>query len=60
MEVGKDLKYVEHPVKILDRKEQVKINKGIPLDMVLWRNHSLEEATWKCEDEIMAKYPYLF
>ena len=28
--------------------------------MVIWKNHSIEEATWEREDEIREKYPDLF
>ena len=50
----------EKPVKILDRKDQVLLNRAIPLVKVFWRNHAMEEATWECEDEIKTKNPHLF
>ena len=52
--------YIEHPVQILDKKDQVLRNKTIPLVKVLWRSHSIEEATWEREDEIKEEYPHLF
>ncbi|KAA0066499.1 reverse transcriptase [Cucumis melo var. makuwa] len=45
VELKEDLSYVEEPVQILDRKEQVLRNKTIPLIKVLWRHHGAEEAT---------------
>ena len=59
-QIQENLTYVKHPVEILDQKEQVLRNKVIPLVMVLWQNHSIEEATWEREDEIREKYPHLF
>ena len=35
----------EEPVQILDRREQVLLNKTISLVKVLWRSHTVEEAT---------------
>ena len=60
LQIREDLTYLEHPVQILDRKDQVLRNKMISLVMVLWRNHSVEEATWEQEDEIREKCPHLF
>jgi hypothetical protein len=37
------------PVQILDRKEQKLRTKTIALVKVLWRNHDVEEASWKLE-----------
>ena len=58
--VHENLTYEEKPVRILDRKEQVLRNRVIPLVKVLWRNHAVEEATWEREDEMRAKYSFLF
>ncbi|KAL0445154.1 UNVERIFIED_CONTAM: hypothetical protein Slati_2238100 [Sesamum latifolium] len=35
-------------------------NRRIPLVKVLWRNHGVEEATWKREDELHRNHPGLF
>ncbi|PON56756.1 Chromo domain containing protein [Parasponia andersonii] len=42
----------ERPIHILDRKEKELRNKKNPLVKVLWRNHSVEEATWEREEKI--------
>ncbi|KAA0060066.1 DNA/RNA polymerases superfamily protein [Cucumis melo var. makuwa] len=60
VELKEDLSYVEEPVQILDRKEQVLRNKTIPLIKVLWRHHGAEEATWKPEYQMKKRYPILF
>ncbi|KAL6191111.1 hypothetical protein ACLB2K_037503 [Fragaria x ananassa] len=55
-----ELTYEEEPVQILDLKEQVLMNKTIPLVKVLWRSHQVEEATWESEVQMRQQYPYLF
>ena len=60
IELEDDLSYVEEPVQILDRREQVLRNKVIPLVKVLWRSQTVEEATWESEESMRGQYPYLF
>ena len=60
LQIQENLSYEEIPIKILDRKEQVLRTKTIPIVKVLWRNHSMEEATWEAEEEMRQKYPNLF
>lgn len=55
-----DLTYVEQPVEIMDRKEQVLRNKVVKLVRVLWRNQNVEESTWELESAMREKYPQLF
>ena len=55
-----DLTYVEKPVRIIDKKEQVLQNKVIKLVRVLWQNHNVEESTWELESAMLEKYPHLF
>ncbi|CAN6698108.1 unnamed protein product [Malus baccata var. baccata] len=45
LEINPDLTYDEEPVAILDWKDKVLRNKTVSLVKVLWRNHSVEEAT---------------
>ncbi|XP_070678252.1 uncharacterized protein [Malus domestica] len=52
LEINSDLTYDEEPVTILDRKDKVLRNKIVPLVKVLWRNHSVQKATWETEDRI--------
>ncbi|KAL0556085.1 hypothetical protein IC582_004592 [Cucumis melo] len=60
VELKEELSYVEEPVQILDKKEQVLRNKTIPLIKVLWRHHGTEEATWEPEYQMKKSYPILF
>ena len=60
LDIREDMSYVEVLVKILDRKQRVLRTKTIPMVKVLWRNHTLEEATWELESEVKEKYPGLF
>ncbi|XP_058216694.1 uncharacterized protein LOC131327559 [Rhododendron vialii] len=59
-ELKEDLTYVEQPVEILDRRDQVLRNKTIPLMKVLWRSRAIEEATWETKESMRAQYPHLF
>ncbi|CAN6721100.1 unnamed protein product [Malus baccata var. baccata] len=60
LEINPDLTYDEEPVTILDWKDKVLRNKTVSLVKVLWRNHSVEEATWETEDRMREMYPRLF
>ena len=55
-----NLSYEECPVQILDKRIKELRNKKIPLVKILWRNQSVENATWELEDEMRKKYPKLF
>ena len=50
VEIQENLTYEEEPVQILDRRKKVLRNKTIPLVKVLWRSHTVEEATWEHEE----------
>jgi hypothetical protein len=58
--IQEGLTYVEEPVKIVDKKEQVLRTKTILIVKVLWRNHEVEEALWKAEHDMRSRYPHLF
>ena len=60
LKIREDLTYIGHLIPIVDQKEQVLRNKVIPLVMVIWQNHSVEEAIWEREDEIRERYLHLF
>jgi hypothetical protein len=60
LEVHEDLTYIEKPTQILETADRVTRRKTIRMCKVRWSNHSKEEATWECEDDLMAKYPELF
>ena len=60
LEIQEGLTYIEEPVKIVDKKEQVLLTKTIPVVKVLWRNHGVKEASWEVEHDLWGRYPYLF
>ena len=45
IQLKENLTYEEHPLEVLDRRDQVLRNKVISLVKVLWRSHTVEEAT---------------
>ncbi|KAL4303968.1 hypothetical protein GQ457_10G012090 [Hibiscus cannabinus] len=60
VELNPDLSYEEEPVQILDREVKRLRNKKNSLVKVLWRNHTVEEATWEPEETMREQYPHLF
>ncbi|XP_075507663.1 uncharacterized protein LOC142544505 [Primulina tabacum] len=60
VELDNSLIYVEHPVQILDRKEKQLRNKTIPLVLVQWSRHGIEEARWELEARMRQEWPHLF
>ena len=55
-----NLTYEEILIQILDRKDHVLRTKTISLVKVLWKNHTVDEASWEQEDEMKSKYLELF
>ena len=60
IEIHEDLSLEERPVRIVDYKIKTLRHKEIPLVKVLWRNQTVEEATWEREQDMKASYPELF
>ncbi|XP_073137543.1 uncharacterized protein [Henckelia pumila] len=60
VEFDNSLSYAEYPVQILDRREKQLRNKTIPLVMVQWSIHGIEEATWEIEAKMRQEWPHLF
>ncbi|WMV42092.1 hypothetical protein MTR67_035477 [Solanum verrucosum] len=58
--VKDSLTFKEVQVDILDRKVRKLRNKEVTSVKVLWRSQSVEEATWKAEAVIKAKYHHIF
>ncbi|XP_070040576.1 uncharacterized protein [Nicotiana tomentosiformis] len=54
------LSYEEEPMAIVVRQIRKLLSKNIVFVNVLWRNHTVEEATWEIEDAIRVNYPHLF
>jgi hypothetical protein len=60
LEIYEGLTYVEEPVKIMDKMEQVLRTKTIPIVKVLRHNHGVDEASWETEHDMQSHYPHLF
>ncbi|XP_075084645.1 uncharacterized protein LOC107812986 isoform X1 [Nicotiana tabacum] len=50
----------EEPMAIVDRQIRKLQSEEIVFVKVLWRNHTVKEATWEIEDIMRVKYPHLF
>ncbi|GKC78425.1 reverse transcriptase domain-containing protein [Tanacetum coccineum] len=55
LQLDDKLNFVEEPMEIMELKRS-----RIPIVKVRWNSKRGPEFTWECEDEIRAKYPYLF
>ena len=55
-----DLTYEKVSVQIVDVMNKVLRHAVVKLVKVLWRNHSIREATWELEKEMREKHPQLF
>ena len=60
LQLEENLTYEERLIQILDREIKELRNTKIPLFKVLWRNSSVEEATWEREEKMKNKHPELF
>ena len=60
IELRPDLTYEEETIEILAREVKKLRKKRIPLVKVLWRNHKIEEGTWKSEEVMRQQYLQLF
>jgi hypothetical protein len=52
-----ELTYPKHPIKIMDQKSHATRRKTIKFYKVQWRNHTVEQATWKSEDFLHSRHP---
>ena len=60
LQIREYLTYKEHPMRIVDRKDQVLRRRTIPYVKVQWSHHSEREATWELEETMRTQYTYLF
>ena len=58
--IDADGTFEEGPVRIMDSQEQVLRRKTVRLVKVLWKHRGVDEATWKHEDTMRTRYPFLF
>ena len=59
-DIQENLSFDKIPIEILDFSIGRLRNKEVPLVKVLWRNQSVESATWEAEADMRSKYLYLF
>ncbi|GJR46614.1 reverse transcriptase domain-containing protein [Tanacetum coccineum] len=57
IKVDKTLRFVEEPLKIMDREVKTLKRIKIPIVKVRWNSKRGPEFTWECEDHMNAKYP---
>ena len=60
IEVNEQLKFVERPLQIEDRKIKNLKHKRLVLVKVKWDSKRGPEYTWELESEMKKKYPHLF
>jgi hypothetical protein len=52
-----DFSLIEHPLRVLDRKEQKTRRQTVRMYKIQWSHHTEEEATWEMEEYLNTKYP---
>ncbi|GJZ02453.1 putative reverse transcriptase domain-containing protein [Tanacetum coccineum] len=60
IEISDKLKFIEEPVKIVDREVKKLKRKRIPIVKVHWDSKLGAKFTWEREDQFKTKYPHLF
>jgi len=60
IDLQKDLRYQEVPIKILDTVTKQTRNSTVRMCRVQWSRHGEKEATWEREDALNKKFPNLF
>jgi hypothetical protein len=52
-----DFSLIEHPLRVLDRKERKTRRHTVKMYKIQWSHHMEEEATWETEEYLNTKYP---
>ena len=60
IQVDQKLNFVKKPLEILDREVKKLKAKWYPIVKVRWQSKRGPEFTWEREDQMRAKYPFLF
>ncbi|GJT39781.1 putative reverse transcriptase domain-containing protein [Tanacetum coccineum] len=60
IEIDENLRFVEEPIKIVERDVKKLKRRRIPLVKVCWNSRQGAEYTWEREDQFRKKYPNLF
>ncbi|GKD73131.1 putative reverse transcriptase domain-containing protein [Tanacetum coccineum] len=58
--IDENLRFVEEPIKIVERDVKKLKRRRIPLFKVHWNSQQGSEYTWEREDQFQKKYPHLF
>nr|GEZ20881.1 putative reverse transcriptase domain-containing protein [Tanacetum cinerariifolium] len=59
IKVDENLRFVEEPIKIIEKDVKKMMRRRIPLVKVRWNSRQGAEYTWEREDQFKAKYPHL-
>nr|GFC48093.1 putative reverse transcriptase domain-containing protein [Tanacetum cinerariifolium] len=60
LHIDDKLRFVEEPMKIMDREIKRLRQSHIPIIKVRWNSKRGPEFTWEQEDQFKQKYPHLF
>ncbi|GJW80892.1 putative reverse transcriptase domain-containing protein [Tanacetum coccineum] len=60
IQIDDKLRFIEEPVKIMDREVKRLKQSRIPIVKVRWNSRRGPEFTWEREDQMKKKYPHLF
>jgi hypothetical protein len=55
--VEPDFSFIEHTMRVLDRKESKTRRQTVRMYKIQWSHHTEEEATWETEEYLNTKYP---
>jgi hypothetical protein len=57
MNLERDLTCSEHPIRVLDQKDQVTRKRTLKFYKVQWNQYTEEEATWESKDFLEKHFP---
>ena len=60
VKIQSDLVYEEKPIQVIEEMETVTISKVVKFYMVVWNNHSEQDATWERDDFLRDAYPTFY
>ncbi|GJU19626.1 putative reverse transcriptase domain-containing protein [Tanacetum coccineum] len=60
IEIDENLRFVDEPIKIVERDVKKLKQRRIPLVKVRWNSWQGAEYTWEHEDQFRMKYPHIF
>jgi hypothetical protein len=55
--IESDFLLIEHPLRVLDRKERKTRRQAVRMYKIQWSHHTEEEATWETEEYLNTMYP---